>query len=357
MYRYDETHPAATNTLRSRWRRRLLVLPAMAALTLASATTAAATDPVPTPEPADPTPQVCVSLTSLASFTTSGGPFQGGTTLRWNVNKGCPEVTIKLAGQAVAATSSKVVDPEVGTEYQLTASLGAFSKQLGTQIALGGDTVDYVPAARGFLASMRNSTDPAAVEAARLAGPILSTLSPAAKRSLLGEMVEIHVIPWNYSLTSLPPFRFAADLVATHGQPYTTIRGAALRELFNTNRAVIAVGEEELVRIASRSAEYAPGHVVSHELGHAVLHHAAPEEKPNVEAAYNATPEDTPRFSNYLRKRSTDFDQYFAIGTSALFRYPEWHTGMERYDYSPEGLAERNPQLLTILRRIFPGAG
>lgn len=137
-----------------RRRAKSLVAAALVALGLASATTAGATDPIPTPEPPDPTPAVCMSLTVLNSFSATGGPFEDGTKLTWNVARPCPEVTIKLNGAVVGAIGTKAVDPSVATEYRLTASLGTSTKTLGTRDALAADIVSYVQG-RGGLAPIR----------------------------------------------------------------------------------------------------------------------------------------------------------------------------------------------------------
>jgi hypothetical protein len=332
-----------------------LVAAALIALGLASAATAGATDPVPTPEPPDPTPAVCMSLTTLKSFTATGGPFETGTNLTWNVARACPEVTIKLNGAVVGAAGTKAVDPTVATEYKLTASLGTSVKTLGARVALAADVVSYVQG-RGGLAPIRNSTGEHEVEAMAWTHDVLGSVSTAVMAKLLGKNLEVHLIPEQVSLPTLPLWRYLKGLETCGSgtcRPWSEVRGAgdSTSPLLPTNTIAIAVGEEMMFRRSAPSGEN--GYTLIHELGHALLIHGAPGEYPNVEAARQASLARS-RTSVILRN-GYNKDEYFAEGTAALLGV----SGNDLFnrEYTPEFLVEREPELLTVLRRVYPTAG
>jgi hypothetical protein len=335
-------------------RARAFVAAALVALGLASATTAGAIDPIPTPEPPDPTPSVCMSQTVLNSFTASGGPFADGTTLTWSVARACPEVTIKLNGAVVAASGTKAVDPPTGTEYRLTASLGTSTKPLGARVALAADIVSYVQG-RGGLAPIRNSTGEHELEAMTWTHDVLGSVSTAVKAKLLGKNLEVHLIPEHLSLTTLPLWRYLQGQEACGSgtcRPWSEVRGVGNSKspLLPANTIAIAVGEEMMFRRSAPSGEN--GYTLVHELGHAVLIHGAPAEYANVEAARQASIA-RGRTSVILRN-GYNKDEYFAEGTAALLDV----SGSDLFTRgcTPDFLAEREPELLTILRRVYPGA-
>ncbi len=338
----------------NRRRAQSLVAAALVALGLASATTVGASDPIPTPEPPDPTPALCMSRTVLNSFTAAGGPFEDRTTLAWSVARACPEVTIKLNGAIVAPSGTKTVDPPVATEYKLTASLGTSTKTLGARVALAADIVSYVQG-RGGLAPIRNSTGEHEVEAMRWTHEVLGSVSTAVEAKLLGKNLEVHLIPEHLSLTTLPLWRYLqGEEHCGSGTctPWSETRGVgnSTSPLLPANTIAIAVGEEMMFRRSAPSGEN--GYTLVHELGHAVLIHGAPGEYANVEAARQASIA-RGRTSVILRN-GYNKQEYFAEGTAALFDV----SGNDLFtrEYTPGFLAEREPELLTILRRVYPGA-
>ncbi len=344
------------NRYLTRRRAQTLLGAALVALGLAAATTAGATDPVPTPEPGEPPPPaVCITETKLTSFTSSGGPFEDGTKLTWSVAKRCSTVTITLNGQVVAASGTKAVDPQVGTQYKLTASLGTTAKTLGTQVAVAADVVSYVQSARGGLVPFRNTTGEHEVAAMAWTHDILGTVSTSVKSKLLGKNLEVHLIPDNASLTTLPYWRYLQGVENCEGgpcRPYSGIRGVgdSKSPLLPANTIAIAVGEERMFRRSSPSGE--DGYTLVHELGHSVLIHGAPAEYANVEAARQASIA-RGRTSHILRNGYNE-DEYFAEGSAALFDV----SGNDLFtrEYTPGFLADREPELLTILRRVYPRA-
>jgi hypothetical protein len=343
------------NQRNTRRRVQMVVAAALVALGLASATHAGATDPVPTPEPGDPTPVVCVSVTKANSFTATGGPFEDATKLTWSVAKGCTDVTIKLNGQVVAASGTKTVDPAVATEYKLSASLGTNVKTLGTQVALAADIVSYA-LGRGGLAPVRNSTGEHELEAMAWTHDILGAVSTSVKSKLLGKNLEVHLIPKEVSLTSLPLWRYLqGEEHCGSGTcvPWSETRGVgnSTSPLLPANTIAIAVGEELMFRRSSPSGEN--GYTLVHELGHAVLIHGASAEYANVEAARQASI--ARGRSSVILRNGYNKHEYFAEGTAALFDV----SGNDLFtrEYTPEFLAEREPELNNILRRVYPRAG
>jgi len=339
----------------TRRRAQTLIAAALVSLGVASATNAGAIDPTPIPEPGEPTPTICVSQTTLTSFASSGGPFEDGTKLSWSVAKACTDVTITLNGQLVAASGTKTVDPKVATEYKLAAALGTTTKTLGAQVALAADVVSYEQG-RGGLAPIRNSTGEHELEAMEWTHDVLGSVSGTVKKNLLGKNVEVHLIPEQVSLTRLPLWQYLEG--EEHCGSGTCRLWSETRGVGNSNSPLLpantialAVGEELMFRRSSPSGE--DGYTLVHELGHSVLIHGAPAEYANVEAARQASIA-RGRTSVILRN-GYNKHEYFAEGTAALFDV----SGNDLFtrEYTPTFLAEREPELLTVLRRVYPRAG
>jgi hypothetical protein len=351
MNNVEDIAPGTTSPARpvpARRSRHLWAALAGVAVSLASISTAAAVGPTPIPEPGDPTPAVCVQLTTLASFASSGGPFQGGTTLSWSAKKGCPEVTIRLFNATVPASGAQLVDPNVGTEYLLTASMGTVSKTLGSQVVLGGDVISWWKTPRFGLVAYTNHSLPAPSEAARITAEVTGRMTPAAKRKFIGREIEVHLIPWNSLVTELPYFRHLS------GQAQT--RGVELSGLVAPNIYAVAVGEETLVPHPNRVSDNVYGFNLAHELGHLVLDFAFPAEMPAVTAAHAAVKADPDHDwfgrSDYPHIENSAHE-YFAEATAAFFSY-EKEAATVGY-YTPHQLAEDDPAIFEILRRQFPG--
>lgn len=374
-------HNPATSTIRATTRpraagRRMRLLAPVAAAVMACgvAGAAGAVEPTPTPEPQVPipSPAVCLALTRVNHLTATGGPFAGGTKITWNVNVNATpacSVTLRLRGEVVPASGSRIVDPDKGDEYPLTASMGGLSKQLGTQVVLGGDVFRYARG-RGGLIPVKDSTTPQPTEARRIAAQITTPLSTAAKRRLLGKRIEVHLIPASTPLTALPPWRYLSGR-STCGDvepvespapgdecpstPWAEKRGAGDSKDVGADRVVVAAGEETLLNNPAR--RYGPGYVLAHELGHLVLTHAAPAESVGVESARHALRERErlgEQFVDTISRNSYNAHEYFADGTAALFGY---RFSDASTPYTPDALSRRHPELLNIVRRVYPGVG
>jgi hypothetical protein len=317
------------------------------AVSLASISTAAAAGPSPTPEPGDPAPAVCVQLTTLAGFASSGGPFQGGTKLSWSAKKGCPEVTIRLLNATVPASGTQLVDPTVGTEYRLTASMGTVTKTLGSQVVLGGDVISWVKTPRWGLVSYANHSAPAPAEAARITAEVTGRITPAAKRNFIGREIEVHLIPWNSLVTELPYFAHLSEEAQS--------RGVELSGPVGPNVYAVAVGEETLVPHPNRVSDNVYGFTLAHELGHLMLDFAFFGEMTAVTAAHE-TVKANPNHDWFGRRDYPHIEnsahEYFAEATAAFFSYEK--TASSWGSYKPERLAANDPAIYEILRRQFP---
>jgi hypothetical protein len=94
---------------------------------------------------------------------------------------------------------------------------------------------------------------------------------------------------------------------------------------------------------------------MAHEIGHAMLRHAVPNEYTNVGIAREASARRGHDFGSWILFKGYNADEYFAEGTAALFGYACCDAG--RGDYSPSFLASDEPELSAIVRRTYPGAG
>lgn len=185
---------------------------------------------------------------------------------------------------------------------------------------------------------------------------VLGSVSTSVKANLRGKNLEVHLIPEQVSLTTLPLWRYLQGQETCGSgtcRPWSEVRGVGNSNspLLPANTIAIAVGEEMMFRRSAPSGEN--GYTLVHELGHAVLIHGAPAEYPNVEAARQASIA-RGRTSVILRN-GYNKHEYFAEGTAALFDV----SGNDLFtrEYTPEFLAEREAELLTVLRRVYPLAG
>ena len=172
----------------------------------------------------------------------------------------------------------------------------------------------------------------------------------------------MHLIPQTVSLTSLPYWKYLAGQSTCHGEPepcatpepWSEVRGAgdSHSPLKPATTVAIAAGAETMFR--SPDHFYADGgFVLVHELGHAVFGYAIPEEQANVAAARDASIQRGHKYGSSILTNGYNPTEYFAEGTAALFRYA--FSDLHVHDYMPEFLQREEGELLTILRRVYPG--
>ncbi|MGX7826571.1 hypothetical protein ACTG9Q_15900 [Actinokineospora sp. 24-640] len=310
----------------------------------------------------------CLDNTRLTSISAQGGPFDGGTRISWQAVKGCAGVSLVIAGMPVASSGYVVRDPQVTTKYTVTAVLDGQTRNLGSKVAVGGDVVGYLATKSGPVAR-QSSTGPGDAEASAFAAPIVNSLSNAAKSSLLGKRIAIHMIPEQYALTQLPPWRDLAGTSTCDGKPATcvddrewsTVRGVGGKLMADGSEIAMAAGVDT-VRQTTRMCDIEYGHTLVHELGHALLDFAAPTKEPVIDSLLTARgPNGSyPGKDVYTRSNA---EEYWAEGTAALFGIggprvisASWQRVLQE-EYSVAWLTENDPALLEQLRSVFPYSG
>lgn len=304
-------------TVSGRRRRVPAVLAGTLAATAVSVSTAVAL-------PSDPEldeGRTCLALTTLESFQVGDGDLGDGAELDWSVSAPCSGVTVKLAGDPVAHSGSRRVDPDVTTRYRITAGIFGYTRTLGSRIVVAGKVVGYYYSWWGdqYYASENYGTG--ADEANVLAGRMMDALSEPARRGLLGKSVEVHLIPVKAKLTDLPPWRHLAGkrTGGANDRAYDDLRGVGGQLIPGTDRIAMAVGAESLFAPGGYYSEEA-GHTLVHEMGHTVLDNAVPWLKDSVaELLADRGPN-----ADYLGDDSytmSNADEYWAEGTAAMFGY------------------------------------
>jgi uncharacterized protein YraI len=327
-----------------------------AALTVAAPATAAHADATS-----------CLQGTTLMSLQSTESPYQTpGTTISWStiVPDGCAPVAIQLAGQTVARSGSKTVNPTATTTYPLTVKYGTQTRPLGSSAAVAGTVLTYMWTGRAGIQPTTSGTG--VPETRAMTHQIMRTLSEKARKALGGKVFEIHVIPINMDLTDLPPFAYLRGKTTcddwTPGvppgtkipgcvadRPWEDVRGAGGIIIPGTNRIAVAVGAEE-VAVTSRRATHGIGHILVHETGHAVLNFAAPTIEPAVAMTLQqrGPAADYLGFDAYTR---SDAGEYWAEGTAALFGFP-WGSAYAD-EYTEQWLAQNDQPLLNHLNGVY----
>lgn len=319
---------------------------------------------------AAPSTEYCLDQTRLVSMSTTGGPFDGGTRISWNVSKGCSTVGLTLGGAPIGASGTTTKDPDVTTKYVVTAHLNGQSRNLGSKIAVGGDVVEYASHWTGPIAQ-RDVNGPGSAEARAFAAPVVNALGVVGRNGLLGKKISIHLIPTHLQLTHLPPWRYLAGTSTCDGQPETCVedrpwvevRGVGGRVLAGTNEIAFAAGVDTVTATPRGSAvEY--GHILVHELGHTLLDHAAPAKEPTLQGLLDTRlQDDTARYPGKDVYTKSNVDEYWAEGVAALYGLggprvitASWQRVLVE-EYSEAWLAEHDPALLTQLNLVFPHRG
>ncbi len=310
---------------------------------------------------------VCLFQTNLTTFTTTGGPFEGGTKITWKTTSpaNCSTLVVAMNGTTVARNGSAVVDPEATTKYEFRAKMGTSSTHLGSTVALGADVVGYQ---WGYgITKKMNPNTAEAIKAKQVSGHLTRALSTQAKLQLAGRILEVHIIPADMLLTDLAEWRHlrgtkTCEKKLGDGTPnpacasprdWDAIRGAGGMLVPGTNRIVMAVGQESLIYGTGRTTRFALGHVLAHELGHVALEFAAPHEMINVKNVLESNKSTHDYMGDDAYTRSTPHE-YFAEGTAGLFGY-ERGSG-DNVEFTRQWLTVNEPNLIKILLRIFPGA-
>ncbi|GAA1040384.1 hypothetical protein GCM10009557_61460 [Virgisporangium ochraceum] len=317
--------------------------------------------------PAGANAGTCVAQTR-ATLTSTGSPFggDGRSTITWtaDVPDGCAPISIKLNGSTVARQGSLKVQPAVGTAYTLRAVYGSQGRDLGITGALGGKVLTYATSLAGFVPTPTGVGVP---EAGALAHRVLASLSNSSRLQLSGRVVEVHVIPVNVALTDLEPWRYLRNRMTcddlTPGaapgakipgcvddRPWNAVRGTGGTVIPGTNRLAVSVGAEE-VTTTTRVPTNGRGHILVHELGHAVLTYAtAPALRTTVTQTLMARGPN----ATYVGRdsyTSSSPDEYWAEGTAALFGY--YNAYLLRHEYTEAWLDLNDRPLLGLLRGVY----
>jgi hypothetical protein len=337
---------------------------------LAAAATTLVTAATSTPADAD------VICTTRIVANSVGGPFTGGTRIDWRFADTCGKtgVTMKLNGQPVALTGATVVDPAVTTAYTLDAYQGTKKITTSTQYAVGGDVYGYTTTlgvdGQRRIAPVKNPATPAANAARTIGGTLVNALGPFSERELLGQTVEIHLIPATAKLTDAGPWQdlrdeMTCDPVLDNGQPnpacdsprpWSEVRGAGGRLVpGSTTRIATGVGEEEVISVTGHPSTHQLGHILAHELGHTVLDFATRSTQVTAnQAAWNAAvaEEGHDFLGDDDYTRSTP-GEYFAEGSAAYFGYEYGFTQRSRDEFTRAWLAANEPELHQVLRAVY----
>lgn len=302
-------------------------------------------------------PSACLDATRVNSITATGSPFDGGTTLSWNVTPGCSEVVVTL-GDRIGAVGSVVKNPEVTTRYQLVASMGKAKKLLANRYVVGGKVVEYYRLYGSLRATGPTGDDGAA--AVEIAHKIASSLSEGAKAPLVGKSLQVHIIPSNVELTELPPWQHLAGTSTCDGRdgcvedrPWSSVRGIGGTTAEDQNYIATAVGQEELVPVSGMPSRYGLGYVLAHEFSHVFLQFIGQSFRNSVQAVLDSRGPN----ADYLgidRYTRSNIDEYWAEGSAALFRYAHSKSSSSIAEYTPEWLAANDPALLSRLNQIYP---
>jgi hypothetical protein len=238
------------------------------------------------------------------------------------------------------------------------------------QVVLGGDIVGYTIGLYGTISAPKLWPEVGgAAKAKYVARQITNSLSKEAKKGLTGKTLEVHIIPATKKLTDLPPWKSLAGKMTCNdkkddGTPnpdcvlpraISSLRGIGGTH-YKTGKVAVAVGEETLVDVPSKPHSSQKGHLLAHELGHAILDFGAPHEEANVAKVLTDNPANhiylPVGYSDQAAYTKSSADEYFAEGTAAMFNLG-W---LSNTGYYPAWLQANEPKLYTILKRIYPGA-
>jgi hypothetical protein len=308
---------------------------------------------------------VCLANTVVNSMSVNRRSTFGGAALdkvrfSWNITKGCSSLELRVGGQLVSAVGSMEVS--VPTSRRLSVQgqiLGCCSATWYGPFVLAGRFIHYSERAGGSLnpgqpqaTSGRANVDAAARE-------VVESLHPEYRNHFAGRRIEIHILPTGHSFDELPPWdENGAD-------PGVGGLGNASDDQVEDEHGWWGPGlGVHSVGITATSGPYA----VSHELGHAVLFHA-PDVAPDVFATWfprrmvctvgggcrPRTPQ--PEWVGCVSGDDyggTNSQEYWAEGTVALFESGQpCPLAPDPNQYSQEYLAETDPQLDQLLRRVF----
>jgi hypothetical protein len=299
----------------------------------------------------------CLLGTHAVSMQSTGSPYHpAGTTIAWQtiVPDNCAPIAIQLNGQTVARGGSQVVNPTYTTMYTLRARYGTQTRNLANAAAVGGRVLTYTRSGRGGL--VPTSSGVGVPQAAAMAHDVLRSLSEEARKRLVGKALEIHVIPHNLKLTGLPGFTDLRGRSTCEGRPtcvdertWDDVRGAGGRDIGN-NRIAVVAGAETLTS-TPRAHDHAFGHVLVHEIGHAVLTFATSDAL--KEAARTVLQQRGPNADYLGRDAYTKWneEEYWAEGTAALFGYEYRADYVDQY--TEQWLAANDLPLLNLLRGVY----
>ncbi|WP_155341463.1 hypothetical protein [Acrocarpospora corrugata] len=310
------------------------------------------------PATADPASAAatCLANTRLNQFTATGSPYGNGTTLSWDVTRGCPEVTVITSDIPLPqpTTNTSLKAPSVTTEYNLYAKIGGLpARLLGTRTALAGKIIDYVYIAKARAWMGTPGDGPDADAAKVIAHKMAGAFTEQAKRIFLGKRIDIHIIPHDAKLTDLPPWRSKAGTTTctdedpegeegcVNDRPWDDVRGAS--------SGAVAVGEENLVYIEGKST-YHHGHTLAHEFGHMPVNFNETLRN-SVQTILNDRGPEASYVGQDVNTRQ-NADEYFAESTAGLFRYPISATSLTE-EYNPTWLADHDVPLLKKLKTIY----
>lgn len=326
--------------------------------------------------------QECMANTKLNSYAATGSPYSpGGTKLAWNVSKGCSYVTIEtrsfdgssavLDAGNLASSGSFIRNPSRTTQYRLYAKIetpfGSQQKLLGTRTALSSKIVDYhyLLKAQSWVQKSAEGADADAAKS--IMYKMSNSYTEDAKKLFTGMAIEVHIIPNEAELTDLPLWKHkVGETTCTddpelpeggreegcvEDRPFNELRGLGGSEMSGPNRVTLAVGEEQLITLADPAWPTSrPGYVLAHEFGHAPFKYASSEFRSSVQQILNERGPDGEYVGNddYA---SSNIDEYVAMGTTALFRYPNY--GTSTHEYSPTWLVENDVPLLVKLKSFY----
>jgi hypothetical protein len=317
---------------------------------------------IPPPgDPGDPPEPTCIANTRVNSMSVNRRSTLGVNKVQfsWNITKGCSALALSVGGQPVPAVGS--IDVSVPTSRRLSVSgqvIGCCSATWHGPFVLAGRFIHYTERANGTLSAGQAQASSGSATTDAAARNVVESMRPGYMDNFTGKRLEIHILPNGHHFRELPPW----DNTGSQHDNSAGI-GNSSKDAYQDQHGWWGPGPDvHSVGIV----EGAGLHTVTHELGHAVLHHAGDDVLREVTRSWAALTLSAVfgvdvewvgcgRGDDY---GATNTQEYWAEGTAALFDIDAACSSTlpplpDPHQYTQDYLTETDPALDIQLRLVF----
>ncbi len=301
-----------------------------------------------------------------------GTVFNDHERLSWVLPKAkdCDDVRFYLAvnnsydRELIPATGSQYIFPSKTAEYRFFVGYPGIKV-----VPLSSETV-----VRANIVTYPEAEDPIESRgmAEGYARMMLDNLSEFQRSRYQHWRIDIHLIPASLNLTDLAPYKSLGDKQTERegdgNRKFKDLRGAGGVRDPISKTIYMAVGEEELVYLPESPADFPPGYLMFHEMGHTIMGQFITGENGTVRFDHFAlTFRQLKRLMSLYNERLNDPnlpwlgndsgiytkespEEYFAESVAAYF---EFSISYANNDYTPEWLQANDPEMYDLLDELF----